>query len=100
MILHVTDAKYLEEYRVEVSFNDGKKGIVDLSQSLEGTIFNPLKNRSLFSQLRVDKELDTIVWPNGADLAPEYLYFQAFKDVTDLKHKFQEWGYLTAQQGN
>ena len=100
MILHVTDAKYLEEYRVEVSFNDGKKGIVDLSQSLEGTIFNPLKNRSLFSQLRVDKELDTIVWPNGADLAPEYLYFQAFKDVPELKYKFKKWGYLTAQQGN
>ncbi|MBF0240801.1 MAG: DUF2442 domain-containing protein [SAR324 cluster bacterium] len=100
MILHVTNAKYLEDYRVEVSFNDGRKGIVDLSKSLEGTIFNPLKNRNLFSQLRVDKELDTIVWPNGADLAPEYLYFQAFKDIPELKHKFQEWGYVTTQQGN
>ena len=96
MILHVTDAKYLEGYRVEVSFNDGRRGIIDLSQSLEGTAFSPLKDKILFSQLSVDKELDTIVWPNGADLAPEYLYFQAFKDIPELKHKFQKWGYTTA----
>ncbi|KAB2936268.1 MAG: DUF2442 domain-containing protein [Candidatus Contendobacter sp.] len=94
MILHVTKAKYLEGYRVEVSFNDGKTGTVDLSQSLTGTVFGLLKDIKVFSQLKVDKELDTIVWPNGADLAPEYLYFQAFKEVPELKNKFREWGYI------
>ena len=94
MILHVTKAKYLEGYRVEVSFNDGKTGTVDLSQSLTGTVFGLLKDIKVFSQLKVDKEFDTIVWPNGADLAPEYLYFQAFKEVPELKNKFREWGYI------
>jgi len=94
MILHVTQAKYLEGYRVEISFNDGKKGIVDLRQSLKGSVFTPLKDKNLFSQLRVDEELDTIVWPNGADFAPEYLYFQAFKEKTELKNKFNVWGYI------
>lgn len=94
MILHVTDAKYLEDYLVKVSFNDGKTGTVDLSQSLTGTVFNPLQDKKVFSQLKVDKVLDTIVWPNGVDFAPEYLYFQAFKDLPELKNKFREWGYI------
>lgn len=94
MILHVTKAKYLEGYRVEVSFNDGKTGTVNLSQSLTGAVFDPLKDIRVFSQLKVDKELDTIVWPNGADLAPEYLYFQAFKEVPELQNRFRKWGYI------
>ena len=65
-----------------------------MSQSLTGTVFGLLKDIKVFSQLKVDKELDTIVWPNGADLAPEYLYFQAFKEVPELKNKFREWGYI------
>jgi len=96
MILHVIDAKYLEDYRIEVSFNDGKKGIVDLSQSLQGTVFGFLKNKKKFSQFKFDRELDTIVWPNGADMAPEYLYFQAFKSELKLQDQFKKWGYIAS----
>jgi len=39
-----------------------------------------LKNKSFFAQIKVDPELKTIVWPNGADLAPEYIFFRAFKE--------------------
>ena len=95
MILHVTDVKYLEEYRVEVTFNDGKKGNVDLKRSLRGTMFNPLKDKKKFAQLKVDNELGTIIWPNGADLAPEYIYFEAFKDTLELQDQFREWGYIS-----
>lgn len=94
MILHVTYAKYLENYKVEVSFNDGRKGIADLSDMLRGPVFSSLKDKSIFSQLKVDKTLETITWPNGADLAPEYIYFRAFKNDVQLQNKFEEWGYL------
>ena len=47
MILHITEAKYLEEYKVKVSFNDGQKGIVDLSNSLQGHVFQPLKDKAI-----------------------------------------------------
>jgi len=93
MILHVTEAKYLTDYKIRVSFNDGKEGVADLSDGLIGPVFNPLKNKKLFAQLCVDEELATIVWPNGADLAPESVYFKVFKNVPELQRQFQEWGY-------
>lgn len=94
MFLHVTEAKYLGGYKVAVSFNDGRTGVADLSAALKGTVFEPLKDISVFSQLRVDDELETIVWPNGADLAPEYIYFQTFRDNPDLQAQFRKWGYV------
>jgi len=72
-MLWVTDAKYREGYRVWLAFSDGSSGEVDLADRLHGEVFEPLKNLSLFSQVRFEPEMDTIVWPNGADLAPEYL---------------------------
>lgn len=96
MFLHVTKAVYIGDYKVEVTFNNGHKGVVDLSGILHGPVFNPLKDKAFFSQLKVDKDLETIIWPNGADLAPEYLYFQAFKNKSEpgLQAKFKEWGYV------
>ena len=94
MFLHIKDAKYVGDYRIEVSFNDGRNGIVDLSSSLHGTVFAPLKDKSIFARLKVDKELETITWPNGADFAPEFLYFHAFKDDSELRDRFKEWGYI------
>ena len=93
MILHITEAKYLQDYKVQVAFNDGKQGVADLSDVFHGPVFDPLKDKALFAQLRVDEEMETIAWPNGADLAPEYVYFKAFKDAPELQKQFQEWGY-------
>ncbi|MBT4132399.1 MAG: DUF2442 domain-containing protein [Candidatus Marinimicrobia bacterium] len=96
MFLHVIDAKYIEKYRVKVLFNDGREGVADLSEALTGAVFEPLRDESEFSLLRVDEELETIVWSNGADLAPEYIYYQAFKGDPDLQEQFKVWGYLAS----
>ena len=80
---------------VEISFNNGRKGTADLENVLKGKMFEPLRNKSEFSAFTVDKELETIVWPNGADLAPEYLYFQAFKSESELQDQFKTWGYIS-----
>ena len=93
MILHITQAKYLKDYEVEVVFNDGRKGVADLSGVLRGPVFQPLKDKRFFAQLRVDNEMATITWPNGADLAPEAVYYWAFKNVPELQNQFKEWGY-------
>jgi hypothetical protein len=72
----VTAARVLDGYRVELTFSDGAGGAVDLAQRIvgRGGIFGPLEDPRTFGQLRVDDELGTIVWPNGADICPDLLY--------------------------
>ena len=94
MFIFVRNAKYLEDYKIEVEFSDGKKGIVDLSDELYGKVFEPLKDKKLFSKIKVDKDLETVTWENGADLAPEYLYYKSFKNNKELKSQFKHWGYI------
>ena len=95
MFLHVTSVKPLDGYRVEVCFDNGREGIADLTTALEGPMFESLKEPDLFRKLRVDEELQTIVWPNGIDLAPEYIYYQAFRDDSQLQATFRKWGYIS-----
>lgn len=71
MFLHVTDARHVRDHRVEVTFNDGTTAQVDLSGSLDGPIFQPLKDVEYFKSFSIVGH--TLAWPNGADFAPEYL---------------------------
>jgi len=74
MFLHIREAKYVGDYRIQLRFNDGAEGIVGLSDCLDGEIFKPLKDREKFKAFRVDPDIETVVWDNGADMAPEFLY--------------------------
>ena len=73
MLLHVTEAEYRHDYVIWLRFNDGTEGEVDLESELEGEVFGPLKDLEAFKSFRVDSEIRTIVWENGADFAPEFL---------------------------
>ncbi|MEA1989994.1 MAG: DUF2442 domain-containing protein [Pseudomonadota bacterium] len=74
MLPKLREARYQGDYRVWVKFDDGVEGEVNLEAELWGEIFQPLKEMARFAELVMDKELGTIVWPNGADFAPEFLY--------------------------
>jgi hypothetical protein len=74
MLPKLKGARYVSDYRVWLSFADGIEGEVDLENELWGEVFEPLNQKALFAQLSLNKELGTIVWPNGADFAPEFLY--------------------------
>ncbi|MFH1742204.1 MAG: DUF2442 domain-containing protein [bacterium] len=74
MILHVREAKYCHDYVIWLRFNDGAEGEIDLSDELEGEVFEPLRDIEAFKSFKVDPDMQTIVWENGADLAPEFLY--------------------------
>jgi hypothetical protein len=74
---HVIEARYLGDYKVWLEFNDGRKGVVDLSDDLYGENFEPLRDRDRFAAFYLDYGLATIVWHTGADcvdFAPDYLY--------------------------
>ena len=80
-VVHVTSVEPLDGFRLRLVFEDGTRGEIDLTDQLWGSVFEPLKDRTLFTQVSVDHECGTIVWPNGADFAPEWLY-----DVVRTQH--------------
>ena len=68
----VIKATYEGGFRIHLTFNDNLQGSVDFQHWLEGPVFEPLKDRAYFQRFFIDG--GTIVWPNGADIAPETLY--------------------------
>jgi hypothetical protein len=70
----VKDVEYLSDYKLLVLFENNVKKIIDLENYLEGEIFEPLKDKDYFKTVKVDNNIDTIVWDNGADLSPDFLY--------------------------
>ncbi len=73
-MLEVVSARHVANYAIEVQFNNGQDGIVDLKDALWGPVFEPLKNVARFRQFEVSPVLHTIRWDNDADLAPEFLH--------------------------
>jgi hypothetical protein len=73
MFLHVDAVQHLDAYKLRLTFSNGKRKTVDLSQELYGPVFEPLKDEAFFKQVTINAETQTIQWPNGADFAPEFL---------------------------
>ncbi|MFL6247385.1 MAG: DUF2442 domain-containing protein [Thermoanaerobaculia bacterium] len=73
MYYNVTAAKHVHDYVIWVRFEDGTEGEIDLASELWGPVFEPLKQVDYFRNMLV-AEYGTVAWPNGADIAPEFLY--------------------------
>lgn len=80
MYYNVIEAKHLRGYTIWLKFEDGSEGEIDLSGELWGPVFEPLRDPEYFSKFTI-AEYGTIAWPNGADLAPEFLYAQTHVSV-------------------
>ena len=71
----ISNAKYLEEYKLELTFNDNIVKIVDLNKFVGGDgVFKLLQNLDYFKNFRIDNAGNTICWENGADICPYTLY--------------------------
>ncbi len=74
-MVFVRTVELLNDYHVRLGFSTGEQKEVNLDPLLRGPIFEPLRrDPALFRAVRVDDELGTIVWPNGADMDPAVLY--------------------------
>lgn len=73
-ILHIVSAEAVGEHRLHVVFDDLTEKTVDLASMLTGPVFEPLQDPAYFARVTVDPVCRTVVWPNGADLAPEALW--------------------------
>ena len=74
-MIRIRAVEPLEGFKVRLEFTDGTQREVDLKMYLHGPIFELIKNdMNVFRSVRVDKQLGTIVWDNGADIDPDVLY--------------------------
>ena len=82
-MIWIIEAKHIKSYKIWLKFNDGSEGIVDLEATIKNDhreIFRALRDGDQFKRFKVDA--DTIVWENGLDLAPEYLYELTLKKAS------------------
>jgi hypothetical protein len=70
----VKGMEYISGYRLLLTFEDGSVRMADLESHLDGEVFEPLRELNRFRTAHLDSELDTIVWDNGADMSPDFLY--------------------------
>ena len=72
--VRIVDVEPLHDYTLRLDFSDGTSREIDLEPELWGPMFEPLRDVTEFRKVAVDRELGTIVWPNGADLDPDVLH--------------------------
>jgi len=78
MSYDVVSAIYEGDYRIALTFNNGKKGVVDFSEYLlKGGVFDRFKDIDFFKDFSVNDELGTLTWRDDVDVAPEKLYSKA-----------------------
>ena len=70
----VMEARYVGGHVIWLRFRDGSSGEVDLAGDLDGPVFEPLRDPAYFRAFTVHPDFRTLVWPNGADIAPEFLH--------------------------
>jgi hypothetical protein len=73
-ILHILEVEVIRDFILRIEFNDGTVKAVDAKSLLTGPVFEPLKDPQFFARVTIDPVAQTVVWPNGADPAPEALY--------------------------
>jgi hypothetical protein len=73
-IYRVTSVEPLGSYRLRVGFDDQSAREIDLGTVLEGEIYGPLRDPAMFAAVAIDPEVNTLVWPNGADFDPAVLH--------------------------
>ena len=84
-IVRVAAVELVGPYSLALRFNDGALRRVDLLPELEGPVFEPLRDPAYFSMVVLDPVAGTVVWPNGADFAPEFLHGLPEEEVRRAK---------------
>jgi hypothetical protein len=82
LILHILEAEVCGPYSLQLLFNDGTSKRVNVLPLLRGRVFEPLHDSAYFARVTIDPIGGMVVWPNGADFAPEALYNLEAEDKT------------------
>ena len=83
----VKDVGYVSGYKLLLTFEDSVVKLIDLEPYLDGDIFEPLKDIDYFKTVRVNPDIDTIVWDNDADVSPDFLYEIGVEQKASVKSR-------------
>jgi hypothetical protein len=83
MILRIVEAQVCGSQSLRLNFSDGTSKRVNVRTLLEGPIFEPLQDPTYFARMVLDPLCGTVVWPNGADFAPEALHDLEVEEVSE-----------------
>ena len=89
-IYRVTSFELVTTYTLRVDFNDGTQQTIDFRPILAGELYGPLRELTLFHQVRIDPEVHTLVWPNGADFDPATLHNWP-EQIEAMKAQARQW---------
>jgi Protein of unknown function (DUF2442) len=89
-IYRIRSFQAVAPYTLRVQFDDSTEQVINFEPVLAGEIFRPLRDQALFSQVRIDPEVQTLVWPNGADFDPATLHDWP-EHIASLTARAQQW---------
>jgi hypothetical protein len=89
-IYRVRSFEIMGSYALRVQFDDRTDQVIDFEPVLAGELYGPLRDLSLFKQVRIDPEVHTLVWPNGADFDPAILHDWP-EHIEALKERARQW---------
>jgi hypothetical protein len=93
-IYRVVSCEIVGPYILRLRFNDGHEEVIDFQPVLAGELFGPLRRLEVFNQVRIDAEVHTLTWPNGADFDPATLHdWSAYKG--EMASRANAWNLAT-----
>jgi len=91
LLVKVIDFEIIGPYTLLISFDDGSEQTVNFESVLHGHYYGPLRDLTLFNQVRLDPEIHTLVWPNDADFDPATLYNWHRGEGAELAKNAKRW---------
>jgi uncharacterized protein DUF2442 len=95
LIVRVKEFDIVGAYRLRVQFDDETEQTIDFQPVLAGELYSPLRDLVLFNQVRIDPEVHTLTWPNGADFDPATLHDWP-EHIQALAAQAGKWGRIPA----
>src|SRR6059036_2931763 len=94
-IYRVTSFQIEGPYVLRVRFDDHIEQVINFEPVLGGELFRPLRDLTVFNQVRIDPEVHTLVWPNGADFDPATLHDWPMH-AQALRERARQWQTIRA----
>jgi len=91
LMINVTDFVIVGPYTLRITFDNGGERTINFAPMLAGYYYAPLRALDFFNQVRLDPEVHTLVWPNGADFDPATLYHWDQEEGVELAQRAAYW---------